>query len=71
VLGDPATVDSSLTRSVEVTVHVAEGGRDVHLPRSGPGWEIAFPSGNRCWIPRAGEAGALSCEIVIPAGTRD
>jgi hypothetical protein len=71
VLGDAAAIDQSLTRSVEVMVEVASDGRTVILPRSGPGWEIAFPSGNRCWIPRAGEAGKLSCEVVIPAGPRD
>jgi hypothetical protein len=70
-LGDAAAIDPSLTRSVEVTVKVADDGRIVTLPRSGPGWEIAFPSGNRCWIPQAGETGTLTCEIVIPSGQRD
>jgi len=70
-LGDAGAIDQSLTRSVEVTVEVADDGRVVTLPRSGPGWEIAFPSGNRCWIPQAGEAGTLSCEVIIPAGPRD
>ena len=71
VLGDAAAIDQSLTRSVTVTVEVADDGRVVTLPRSGPGWEIAFPSGNRCWIPQRGEAGTLRCEVVIPAGPRD
>ena len=67
-LGNDAGVDQSLTRSVEVVVDIATDGRVVTLPRSGPGWEIAFPSGNRCWIPRPGEAGTITCDVVIPAG---
>jgi hypothetical protein len=70
-LGDAGVIDQSLTRSVEVRVNVSEDGGTVTLPRSGPGWEIAFPSGNRCWIPRAGEAGTMTCEVIIPGGPRD
>ena len=70
-LGDARDIEHTPTRSVDVTVEVAEDGHSIILPRSGPGWEIAFPSGNRCWIPQPGEAGKMSCEVVIPAARRD
>jgi hypothetical protein len=58
----PAT-HASLVRSVGVQVVVEDQGRRLVIPRSGPTWEIAFPSGNRCWRPLPGTDGSLSCEI--------
>lgn len=62
--------DHYLTRSVDITIEVAPGGHSLRMPRQGDGWEIAFPSGNRCWHP-AGEAGALRCEVVMPDAPGD
>ncbi len=63
--------DDQLTRSVPVTVTVTRAGRIIELSRSGPEWEIAFPSGNRCWRPVAGDDNSLRCEVVIPGAPRD
>lgn len=63
--------DPQLVRSEQVTVDIAPDGRTLILPRTGTGWEIAFPSGNRCWQPVAGEDGALRCEVLTPDAPRD
>ncbi len=65
-LGDP-----QLVRSEQVRVEISSNGSSVTLPRTGPGWEIAFPSGNRCWRPLPGDDGALRCEVLMPDEPRD
>lgn len=70
-LDDRPVVDHKLTRSVPVEIEIANDGHTILLPRSGNGWEIAFPSGNRCWRPTAGDDGALRCEVLIPDAPPD
>lgn len=58
--------ESQLLRSEQVTVDIAANGATLILPRTGNGWEIAFPRGNRCWQPVPGDDGALRCDVAMP-----
>ena len=52
-------------------IDITADGHTILLPRSGDGWEIAFPSGNRCWRPVGDASGALRCQVLIPDGPPD
>lgn len=36
----------------------------ITLPRRGPGYELSYPSGNRCWLPD--RDGRFSCALAPP-----
>jgi hypothetical protein len=49
-------------RSATAHARISAGGRRLHVPRKGTGWEISFPSGNQCW--RLGDDGRTICSVV-------
>ena len=55
-------------RSVTIEVTIAEDRRSVLLPRSGPTWELSFPSGNQCWNRSTAEGGSLALCSILTGG---
>lgn len=65
-ISDPMPGSELQGRSVEVSLDVLGGGRQVVLPRRGAGWELSFPSGNQCWQRRDRDGGVRTlCAVLV------